>query len=408
MNKFFRQDITNRVVSGFSSGALLVLIGQQLGLTDFARLQIYFTYGALLYWICDFGLIGLAYVYSVQSNLNGLAACWKMRMRILTFPSLALLTLLTFKVGDSVLILIVLIGLLESYVDSNLPIRQLLRSSLANNLSITFRKASQLILLLGTEFYFDTLTLIHVVFIYGVPSGLVFLADSIFFGKYPGSPSIPVLKKSAKYFFQSSGTNLASLDLLVIDKFGFTHLIYPYTLARRFYSFLMIPGTTFLRISMRDKQAEDNNYRMFLSSLKSTLLITFIASLIAFASFVFFSVLFLDQRYSLESFLIILSLVFLPLLGTISTNLNGVLVSQSKYRFAAFSTFFSSFVYLLLIFSGFALEFSELFVLIIAIYINLICEIWLEHSFLFSEHSLRKIVNFSFSALRRSNLGPKL
>lgn len=399
MNKSFRQDVVNRVISGLSSAALLVLMGQQLGVADFARLQINLTYGALIYWACDFGLIGLAYIYLVQSNFEGFASCWKMRQFLLTIATVILLILLTLSEGDRVEILLVLIGILESFIDSNLPIRQFMRSALANNLSITFRKASQLTLFLSVVYLFDSFSLMAVVYIYSIPSAAVLLADACFFGKYPGNFSIHNFKKSTKYFLQSSGTNIASLDLLLISKFGFIELIYPYSIAKKFYSFLMIPGTTFLRISMIDKFSEDKTFRMFISSLRSALMITFIATLLAYSLFSIHSTLFIDERKPIGVYLLILSLIFLPTLGAISTNLNGVLVSKSRYRFAAVSTFLSSFVYLLTIYCGFALGLNQYFVLVFAIYVNLICEIWFEYKLLFTKFAERKFINASLSGL---------
>lgn len=399
--------MTNRVLSGLSSGVLLVLLGQQLGLSDFAELQVHFTYGSLMYWISDFGLMGLAYVHSVQSNLNGFASCWKMRMYMLSIPVILLTAALSLQIVNLTFALVIFIGLIEAFVDSNLAIRQLFRTPLANNLSVTFRKISQLILLALVALLFVDLTLIHIVLVYGVPSGIVFIADSIFFSKYPGKTSVAMLKKSAKYFVQDSGTSLSSIDLLIIDKFGYSNVIYPYVVGKKIYSFLMIPGTTFLRISMKNTASVNDNFRKFLFSLKSILAITLLASFVAFMLFAALSVFAFERRISVGGYFFILTMIFLPFLGAISTNLNGLLVSNSNYRFAAVSTFFSSFVYLLLLLTGFKLGVNEFVVLSIAICCNLLCEIWLEYRLIFTEMSKQKIFTFSFLEINKKFLRAK-
>jgi hypothetical protein len=394
--------VTNRIVSGLSSGVLLVLLGQQLGLSEFAELQVHFTYGALMYWISDFGLMGLAYVHSVQSNMSGLASCWRMRICMLSAPLILLITILSLQIVSLTFGLIIFIGLIEAYVDSNLPIRQLFRTPRANNLSVTFRKISQLILMALIVLVFEDLTLNHVALIYGLPSGMVFIADSIFFRKYPGNPSLAMLKTSAKYFVQSSGTSISSIDLLIIDKFGFSNMIYPYALGKKIYSFLMIPGTTFLRISMKNSTSVNENFRSFLRSLKSILVITLLASLIASMLFTAFSAFTFDKKISVGGYIFILTMIFLPCLGAVSTNLNGLLVSSSNYRFAAISTFFSSFVYLLLLLVGFKLGVNEYIVLSIAICCNLLCEIWLEYRLIFTGMSKLKIFTVSFLEINKT------
>ena len=394
--------MTNRVLSGLTSGVLLVLLGQQLGLSDFAELQVHFTYGALMYWISDFGLMGLAYVNSVQSNMSGLASCWRMRMYMLSAPLIFLMTILSLQIVSLTFALIIFIGLIEAYVDSNLPIRQLFRSPLANNLSVTFRKISQLILLALMALVFVDLTLIHVVLIYGLPSGIVFITDAIFFSKYSGKPSLDMLKKSAKYFVQSSGTSISSIDLLIIDKFGYSNMIYPYALGKKIYSFLMIPGTTFLRISMKNNALVNENFRKFLLSLKSILAITLLASLVASMLFTALSTFSFEKKISVGGYFFILTMIFLPFLGSISTNLNGLLVSKSNYRFAAISTFLSSFVYLFLLLTGFKLGVNEYVVLSIAICCNLLCEIWLEYRFIFTGMSKHEIFTFSFLEINKT------
>lgn len=394
--------MTNRVLSGLSSGVLLVLLGQQLGLSEFAELQVHFTYGALMYWISDFGLLGLAYVHSVQSNMSGLASCWRMRMYMLFAPLIFLITILSLQIVNLTFGLIIFIGLIEAYVDSNLPIRQLLRSPIANNLSVTFRKVSQLILLALMALVFVDLTLTHVVLIYGLPSGIVFVADAIFFSKYSGNPSLNMLKKSAKYFVQSSGTSISSIDLLIIDKFGYSNMIYPYALGKKIYSFLMIPGTTFLRISMKNNVSVNENFRKFLLSLKSILAITLLISLMASMLFMALSTFSFEKKISVGGYFFILTMIFLPFLGAISTNLNGLLVSKSNYRFAAISTFLSSFLYLFLLLTGFKLGVNEYVVLSIAICCNLLCEIWLEYRLIFTEMSKQKMFTFSFLEINKT------
>jgi hypothetical protein len=321
---------------------------------------------------------------------------------MLSAPLILLITILSLQIVNLTFGLIIFIGLIEAYVDSNLPIRQLFRTPCANNLSVTFRKISQLILLALIVLVFEDLTLNHVALIYGLPSGIVFIADSIFFSKYPGNPSLAMLKSSAKYFVQSSGTSISSIDLLIIDKFGYSNMIYPYALGKKIYSFLMIPGTTFLRISMKNSATVNENFRSFLRSLKSILVITLLASLIASILFTALSAFTFDKKISVGGYIFILTMIFLPCLGAVSTNLNGLLVSSSNYRFAAISTFFSSFVYLLLLLVGFKLGVNEYIVLSIAICCNLLCEIWLEYRLIFTGMSRLKIFTVSFLEIKKT------
>lgn len=402
LKDIFWQDVTNRVISGLSSGVLLVLLGQQLGLSEFAELQVHLTYGALMYWISDLGLVGLAYVYSVQSNIIELASCWRTRMSMLFAPLIFLLTILSLQIVNLTFGLIVFVGLIEAYVDSNLPLRQLFRSPLANNLSVTFRKVSQLMLLALTTLVFADLNPIHAVLIYGLPSGVVFITDALFFGKFSGNPSLATLKKSIRYFFQSSGTSISSIDLLIIDKFGFSNMIYAYAIGKKIYSFLMIPGTTFLRISMKNSSLVDESFRKFLLSLKSILAITLLTSLLVSILFSALPTSTIEKRISVGGYFLILTMIFLPFLGAISTNLNGLLVSKSNYRFAAISTFISSFVYLFLLLAGFRLGISEYMVMIIAICCNLLSEILLEYLLIFTGFSKRKMFTVSLLEIKRT------
>ena len=164
----------------------------------------------------------------------------------------------------------------------------------------------------------------------------------------------------------------------------------------------MIPGTTFLRISMKNNALVNENFRKFLLSLKSILAMTLLASLVASMLFTALSTFSFEKKISVGGYFFILTMIFLPFLGSISTNLNGLLVSKSNYRFAAISTFLSSFVYLFLLLTGFKLGVNEYVVLSIAICCNLLCEIWLEYRLIFTGMSKHKIFTFSFLEINKT------
>jgi hypothetical protein len=373
-----KQDLLNRVISGLSSGALVFILGLQLGFSDFAKMQIYFTYGSLVYWICDFGLIGLAYVYSAQSNFSGFGSCWKRRAKFFMIAFALILFTLTLGILDYILTLLILVGLTESFVDSNLPVRQLFRSKMANTCSVTVRRFSQFGLLISFGFITDDLNLIHVVFIYGLPSVAVLISDLVYFSRFKNAKEPSLLNKSTKYFIQNSGTNLASLDYFIISLFGYQNLVYPYALGKKFYSFLLIPGTTFLKSTISSTDSIGKSLRDFRSHMTKVVFATALLSISAAVFFVIFSSRILGATFETSETFLSVSLIFLSILGAISTNLNGVLVSKFLYRRATVATFSSSVFYICLLYLGFTMDFNEYVVLIVAIYSNLIIEILIE------------------------------
>ena len=382
----YEQDIGVRVVSGVTSGLLIILLGRSLTGTDFAHMQIYFSYGALLCWFFDFGLLGLAFVYAAQDNRSSFASCWRLRNRILALPVLTILIVIYFGNFEVIFAFLILIGMQESIVDSHLPLRQIFRSPLANTLSVVVRRVFQLLILVIIFFQGSSLNISHVLLVFGIPSFLVLISDLAYFSRFSGRLEIGKLKKSIKFFIQSTGTSIATLDYFLLGHFGFQNLVYPYTLGKKFYSFLMIPGTTLLQSTIKNEVQIGTQARNFWLKIKGALGITAILSFISAACFTLFADLFLGKIHDFGSIFIPVVLILLPILGSVTVNLNGILVSRSLFLRASIATFLSSFIYLLILIMGFSIGFNQYFVLVFALVINSAFELILELRLIFQYH----------------------
>ncbi len=373
----YEKDIAIRIVSGASSGLIIILLGRGLSEMNFAHMQIYFSYGGLLGWLFDFGLLGLAYIHAAKDKLALFGSCWRLRSRMLAVPIVAIIVVSLLGFVTSITAMLILIGMQEFIVDGHLPIRQIMRSSLANTLSVMIRKVLQLLILVILFFEGSTLNLYQTLLIFGIPSALVLISDVVFFSRFKGKIDVGVIKKSSKYFFQSAGTSLATLDYFLIGHFGFQNIIYPYALGKKFYSFLMIPGTTFLQSIIKIETKIGNRLVNFWREIRNVVKITALFSCLSTLFFITFSQLLLGSKLSLGNILLTVLLILLPILGSVSTNLNGILVGRSLFRRASIATFLSSVFYLASLYIGFALGINEYVVLCVALVLNLVSEIYI-------------------------------
>lgn len=368
-------DLAIRVFSGISSGLLIILIGQRIPQRDFAHMQIFFSYGGIVYWIFDFGLLGLAYISAAKGDLGNFAENWKLRSRMI----IVLLAIISFGVIFGFLsltsALLVLVGGQEVIADAHLPIRQILRSQVANLLSVLIRKGMQCGILFILLSRGDKLTFESISFLFGFPTFIILVSDFIYFSRFSGKARIGQLRISSKYFFQSLGTGLASFDYSLMGHFGLDNLIFPYALGQKFARFINIPGQTYLQGIIRAEREIATNFLFFWRKMSSPMLTTLLFSSLASISFISFHERLLGSNSRPIDLLLVLVLIFLPIGSTVSASLNGLQVARSQFRTAAYSTFFSSFIYLSLLWTGFSTNQNGYYVLILGIVVNSITEI---------------------------------
>ena len=322
-------------------------------------------------------------MYAAQEKMSIFAACLRMRAMLLTLPILMLAFVSFLGTISPISAILILVGMQESIVDAHLPLRQILRSSLINTLSVVVRKLLQLTLVVFLYSQGSDLTLDQVILIFAIPSSIVLLSDLIFFSRFRSGLVVGLLKESTKYFFQSFGTNLATIDYFLIGHFGFQNLIYPYALGKKFYSFLMIPGTTYLQTILKLEVRIGNKFSNFWNQIRKVVKITTLFSLLAILLFTVFSGVILGAKLSLGNVLLINLLIMLSILGAVSTNLNAILTGRYLFKRASIATFLSSFIYLVSLYIGFILNLNEYVVLGTALFFNLTTEILLESWLIF-------------------------
>jgi len=379
----YERDIGIRVISGASSGLLIILLGRSLTGADFAHLQIYFNFGGIIGWIFDFGLLGLCFVNAAKNNRPEFASSWRLRLILLIIPTLSI-SLLTIS-GQIGLIstLLILVGLQESIIDAHLPIRQILQPPLSNTLSVVLRKVVQLSILVFFILQKSELTVSECLFAIGIPSAVTLVFDFYFFTKIKGRIDLGNLKNSAKFFIQNVGTGMATLDLFLLGHFGFQSIIYPYTLGKKFYSFLMIPGATFIQRMIKVESEVGTNLGIFWTNIRRICAITSISAAACGVALLAFSNRFFGENRSYRDVFLTMLLIFLPIISSVSTNLNAILVSRYLFKRAAIATFLSTAFYLTFLTLGFSLGFNGYLVFVISLILNPVIEIILELDLLF-------------------------
>lgn len=377
------QDLLIRVFSGLVSGFLLVIIGRELTRSEFANMQIFFSYGGIIYWIFDFGLLGLAYISAAKDDLEKLGSYWTLRLIMIFCAIFLIVSGYLFGVLSSVSTLLILVGMQEVIADGHLAIRQVLRTTFANFMNVLIRKVSQFTILLCLLFFNQNLTLNSIMYVFGLPTFFTLVNDFNYFRQFLTTINIRNFRKSSKYFFQSLGTGLASFDYSLMGHFGLNYLIYPYAIGQRFARFITIPGQTYLHTIIATEVQIGTRVKEFCLRIFKPVLITFFCSTLLGIIFFLFYGNFVGRDANNFDILIVLTMIFLPLGSTISASLNGILVARSLFKYAAISTFMSSLVYLLWLCTGFYFLNLSYLVLICGVVINSLVEILLSAFFVF-------------------------
>lgn len=356
-----------------------------MSVDEFSMVQVNFTFGGLICWLFDLGLIGLAYISAAKGNLGEMAACWSQRTKFFIIPIVGILIFVFWGQMSILLALTLIVGMQEFIVDSHLPVRQIIRGGALNFHFVTTRKIAQVLLVLIFYFKYGFVSLEQVLTAVGLPSFIVLGLDLIFLFRtsYKSEVPLPHIRKSLKYFFQNAGTNLATLDVVVISIYGSKDLVYPYVLGKKFYSFLMIPGTVFMQHTIYGEKTIGHSRSKFLQTMKGVNKTTALCCLISFVLFMFMSDILLGQQSTIEVKQLIGLMILLPVLGVISTNLNAILISRDSFNFATIATFTSSVIYLIFLGTSLMADFNPFRSLQCALILNLVIEIYVYNRFVF-------------------------
>jgi len=356
-----------------------------MSVDEFALVQVQFTFGGLICWVFDLGLIGFAFISAAKGNLGEMAACWALRTKFFVIPATGILILFFWGQMSITIAFALIVGMQEFIVDSHLPIRQIVRGSAINFHFVTTRKIAQVLLILVFYVTSGFVSLEQALSAVGLPSFIVLVLDLIFLfrNNYRTEISAIHIKKSMKYFLQNAGTSLATLDVVVISFYGSKDLIYPYVLGKKFYSFLMIPGTVFMQQTIYNEKTTGHSRSKFLQTMKGVNGTTVLCCLISLIVFIFMSDIFLGQHAAIEATQLIGLMILLPVLGVSSTNLNAILISRDSFKLATFATFTSSVIYLIFLTTSLLFGIDPFACLQYALVLNLVIEIFLYDSFIF-------------------------
>ena len=363
----------------FLSFGILSLLVRNLAITDFSRIQVLLGALGICLWVLDFGSANRLILNHGKSKASELRRIFFIRLVISTGVLVVILLFVSVTAGLSTAIL-----LLALWSDLSLE-------TLNNFRQVTYKPALYFLTVTGRKFY-QFLSILLLTFDNNISLNeysMILILSSVIVNFIDIRQIRPTWRTidfrlyfTGKWiWFQSGGTSLAGLDVLIINH-GLMGVLLP-TLAvgKRMSNSLGFIGGVLAPESMLLTARSGTVNLKNLKKVFFGALVTLCFSTIVFIFEGQILRLIMGATYNTSYVWIIRAFLIALPIGIITSSLNSVLVGLGLFKQASVTTYLSTFVYLALISIGILTKQITTF-LTVAIITNLLIELLLQIVFL--------------------------
>jgi hypothetical protein len=324
-----------------------------LPLANFAKYQIAFSIALLVCWIADFGIV-TAMNRIVRSPDEILLKSFSTIRQILAlFAIITTLAISTIFGIDFQYSLLLSALIIDNYVDNSFAIRQISLSGRQNIYYSVSKKALQVILIAFLEVV-NQLSFINLGIAFAVSNVAILWIEYTKFGFSLSNLSTRRFHDSWKFWFQSGGTVIANLDVLIISNFGGANFLSPIALSRKFSQSIGVLGSTLVPQTVSDFSKNRNSPTFRIPHLYRYAFFSFIGSISVAVIFPRISNSLFSISFSKSELFVFLVIVCLTPIGVLTTNFNAAFLGLNRPGLAALTTYLSTFIYFVtLAFFGF-------------------------------------------------------
>jgi len=333
--------------------AVVLELATFLPLANFAKFQIAFSIALLVCWIADFGIV-TAMNRIVRSSDEILLKSFSTIRQILAL--LAIITTLAISIIfciDFQYSLLLSALIIDNYVDNSFALRQISLSERQNIYYSVSKKALQVILIAFLEDV-NQLSFINLGIAFTISNVAILWIEYTKFGFSLSNLSTRRFQDSWKFWFQSGGTVIANLDVLIISNFSGANFLSPIALSRKFSQSIGVLGSTLVPQTISDFSKNRNSHTFRIPHLYRYAFFSFIGSISVAVIFPRISNSLFSISFSKSELFVFLVIVCLTPIGVLTTNFNAAFLGLNRPGLAALTTYLSTFIYFVtLAFFGF-------------------------------------------------------